>query len=796
MRGYRGEEDGMRYETDEGKVILSGAELVFFARRRSAPVYRGEEDEESGAGRDRGFWRGQLFGHDAPEILTGAFSRAGYDFVIQAEADDLSGGTVSLICETENPKKPDPETVRQARGEGFLAMYLLRARGADVTNLKICFVGGGEPLPYITEEAPTPAALTRFFTRLCDQAAVHAAPLAEREIRRRPTMVNARFPYREVREGQAEFMETVHAALRRGRRLYASAPTGIGKTISVLYPAVRALGEGHIEKIFYLTPKNTVARAAADALRSLRDAGADVRGIALLAKDTLCPCEGVCKAGEPCRLSPLAPTREDAAVTELLSAGYTVVESEELLACAEKHRVCPSELGLRYSLYCDVVIGDYNYLFDPRVALKRYFDRPGKYAFLVDEAHNLVERVRKIQSTSLSLSSLARLAGAVADLPALREAVASFTAFFEDMMKRALRSELREEKNGEKVAFLSQEELPEGYLAGVCELAYALLAALPTLPREARLRLRPEAYGMRNLADRLAEFDRGQIAFLRLSRGDLILETKCLDPAAAVDRRLSLGRAAVLFSATLSPLSYYREVLGGRREDMALEIPSPFDESHLAVAVMDRISTRYSEREDTVRAIVRAILTMVKAKPGNYMVFCPSYRYLIRLHDALTRAIPGLPTLLQTPGMSQAERAAFLARFDTPGKSALVGFCVMGGIYSEGIDLVGRRLIGAVVVGVGLPQLSDEREAIAAYFQEKNEHGREYAYVYPGMNRVLQAAGRVIRSEEDRGAILLIDDRFGAPEYRKLLPAHWRGLHFVGGSDDLAHLLAAFWKGK
>lgn len=786
----------MQYESGEGKLILSGAELVFFARRRSAPVYRGEEEEEGASERTRAFWRAQLFGHDAPERMTGAFTRAGYDFTIQAEADDFTGGAVSLIYETENPKKPDPETLRQARGEGFLSLYLLRERGEDAKKLKIYFVGGRETLPHLVEETPTGSALSRFFTRLCDQAAVHAAPLAEREIRRRPTMASARFPYRGVREGQAEYMETVYAALRRGRRLYASAPTGIGKTISVLYPAVRALGEGHIDKIFYLTPKNTVARAAADALQNLRDAGADVRAIALVAKETLCPCEGVCKAGDSCRLSPLAPTREDEAVTELLAAGDTVVESEKLLGCAEKHRVCPYELGLRYSLYCDVVICDYNYLFDPRVALKRYFERPGQYAFLVDEAHNLVERVRKIQSTALSLSALARLARAVADLPALREAVAAFTAFFEDMMKRALRGEIREEKNGEKIAFLSQKELPEGYLAEVCNLAYALLGALPTLSRDARLRLRAAAWGMRNLADRLAEFDEGQIAFLRLDKGDLILETKCLDPAAAVDRRLSLGRAAVLFSATLSPLSYYREVLGGRREDMELEIPSPFDESHLAVAVMDRVSTRYSEREDTVRAIVRAILTMVKAKPGNYMVFCPSYRYLIRLHEALTRALPALPTLLQTPGMSPAEREAFLARFDTPGKSALVGFCVMGGIYSEGIDLVGRRLIGAVVVGVGLPQLSDEREAIAAYFQEKNEQGREYAYVYPGMNRVLQAAGRVIRSEDDRGAILLIDDRFGEPAYRKLLPNHWRGLHFVGGADDLAHLLAAFWGGK
>jgi Rad3-related DNA helicase len=258
--------------------------------------------------------------------------------------------------------------------------------------------------------------------------------------------------------------------------------------------------------------------------------------------------------------------------------------------------------------------------------------------------------------------------------------------------------------------------------------------------------------------------------------------------------RLACGDSAVFFSATLTPLPYYREVLGGDANSPLLDIPSPFDEKHLCVAVMDKISTRYMEREDTLRAVVRAILTCVKAKPGNYMIFCPSYHYMNLVHDLLHKALPALPTLLQKKEMTPKEREEFLSHFDAHAKTPLVGFCVMGGIYSEGIDLVGKRLIGAIVVGVGLPSLSNEREAIRVYFDEKSEEGNAYAYIYPGMNRVLQAAGRVIRTEDDRGVVLLIDDRFAEPTYRQLFPEHLRGLHFVGDGDSLTHLLRDFWK--
>ena len=245
----------------------------------------------------------------------------------------------------------------------------------------------------------------------------------------------------------------------------------------------------------------------------------------------------------------------------------------------------------------------------------------------------------------------------------------------------------------------------------------------------------------------------------------------------------------------MTPTAYYRNVLGGKSTDDELDLPSPFDPAQLCVAVLDKIGTRYSEREDTLSAVARAVLTTVKAKPGNYLVFCPSFAYLERLSEEVRRMAPGLETVSQSRRMDRSEREAFLNRFSEGNRRALVGFTVMGGIYAEGIDLVGRRLIGAVVIGVGLPQPTPENEAIREYYDDTLEEGREYAYIYPGMNRVLQAAGRVIRREEDRGVVVLIDDRFSEPVYRRLMPNHWRGLKYVGDLKSLSHLLGRFWGG-
>ena len=292
----------------------------------------------------------------------------------------------------------------------------------------------------------------------------------------------------------------------------------------------------------------------------------------------------------------------------------------------------------------------------------------------------------------------------------------------------------------------------------------------------------------------MEEFDTGYEFFIFYKDGQLRARCFCIDPSAPISRRLDKGRAAVFFSGTLSPMYYYRATLGGDGTSEMMEVDSPFDNSQLSVSIMDKISTRLSEREDTLGAVCRAIAATVSARRGNYMIFSPSFKYSEALARAFSAKYPKIKILSQKKDMTAREKADFLAEFEKESKSYLIGFCVMGGIYSEGIDLVGESLIGAVVIGIGIPALSFEREAIAAYYNDKYEEGKQFAYIYPGVNRVLQAAGRVIRREDDRGVIVLIDDRFDDPIYKTVIPKLWSGMKFISTAEELRDELDRFWK--
>lgn len=784
----------MRYLENERRLEIGAEELVYFGRLERAISF---SYEESGVGypatEARRFC---LTGQKERETLYYDHPMGEYCLAIQAQVDAIDDVTLHFIRPvTVAPDRADADTVAQTRGEAYCAGHIFACVTGRTPRLRLIYDNPDFPAPYIVEEEPTKQALEAFFHRLLASAECHAAPELDRVTRRLPTLKNARFPFPEIRWGQRELMEHCYTTIRRHGKLYACAPTGTGKTMSVLYPAVRAVGEGLCDKVFYLTPKNTTAMAVAHALTHLQRSGAEVRGMILTAKEKICPASLVCREGVACGLSPRAQGREDRAARELLSRGLAVVGEEEISEVAGKYRVCPYELSLRYSMYCDVICGDYNYLFDLRASLRRYFDRGGRYAFLVDEAHNLVERARELYSTAFTKRDLDDLARLTEPVPHMREAVSTFRAYFDRLMRDTLRDETYLGADGRSHGFASTEDLSAEMYTNVCNLAYAL-SDLPrgSLPDALMRELRPVGYDWLHNLEKLALYDGKFRTFYERDGEDYRFRTVCTDPSDAISLRLCRGESAVFFSATLTPTDYYRDVLGGDRTSTLLEVPSPFERDHLCVAVMDRISTRYQSRENTVREVVRAILTAVRAKPGNYMVFCPSYAYMTSVVKAVQNALPKLPILVQKREMSAAEREEFLRAFDANPKSALVGFCVMGGIYSEGIDLVGKRLIGAVIVGVGLPNLSNDREAIRAHFDSTADLGREYAYVYPGMNRVLQAAGRVIRTENDRGVVLLIDDRFATPEYKRLMPAHWHGLRFVGDVPSLENLLSSFWK--
>lgn len=780
----------MRYCEESGELSLCVREMLAFSLFHYVGVAPGEELLP--IGRADAATRSRL-GHPAEGVeLSGSFPSGGHTFRLFGEADALDGvgreRTLTLLVTVrEDPEALHPETVRAARAEAYLLAYL--AEGKTPPRLAITYLEPESGAVRTVEERPAASRLASFFERAAAAVSLYASAEIARVTRRLPLMRSLRFPYRERRMGQRELMERVYHTVARGKRLFVSAPTGIGKTVSTLYPAIRAMGEGRCDKIFYLTAKATAARMAGETAALLGQGGA-LRAVLLASKERMCPRHGApCREGIPCERKRSGVAREEMAAAALLELSRPLIGPEEIAEVAGRFGVCPHELSLRYSMTADLVICDYNYLFDPAVRLARYFVTGGRFCFLIDEAHNLGDRVRETFTVTLSTEVLLAIPLPTPrgeDSPAA-EAEAARTALVAYL--RAMPSP-RDTEEGE-VRRTLPEELPM--------LLSAFLTPLGALMRERgitqeeRRRIRSHYYDLKTILDVFAAYDEGFRLRLLRSGEAVTATTLCLDPAGVIDRALSDGRSAVLFSATLSPIEYYRDILGGDTGAEMLELPSPFERENLAVAVLDKVSTRFADRDATLPEVAEAVVVTARARRGNYMVFCPSFAYAERLRAAVLAQAPELSSVLQGRTMSHADRAAFLSAFEDPDHPVLA-FCVLGGIWGEGVDLAGDRLIGAIIIGVGLGNPDPVREEMAKYFRDKSERGMEYAYLYPGMNRVLQAAGRVIRDERDVGTVVLIDDRFATPTYRALLPPHWRSLTYVGNNRSLAELLRRFWR--
>ena len=792
----------MLYDEKSGRLIIDCHEMVTVARRGISAHIPFDEDEPSISSPKR-IMRALLPDY-AEQTLCYGFSAGGFDFELTADAFVRNAKALAIACEIDSsPAKPRREEAAQARGEAFIAAYALSelSGGADI-EIRIIYVNPktGEQAEHT--ELATRKRLVTFFNKCVCAVSVFAKPEAERATVRLPSLRDMKFPYPAIREGQREFIRTAYRSICRGGRLYASAPTGTGKTVSALYPALRAMGGGKVDKVFYLTPKTTTADAARDCLELMRERGAVLKAILLSSKERSCSSGLLCrKSKRLCKNS--ACNRLAEAVIELYNSGVAVVTRELVGQVAERLRVCPYELSLAYSELCDVVICDLNYLFSPTVYIRRFFDKGGRFAFLIDEAHNLSDRVREAYSAELSDDFIGSMAECelLGPLSPLKKISREAKRVFVDSVLPLVKDEVREDKDGKRLGAANTKEPPLRLYSLLDELRAAaeneLLSQYSAEDEEKDARIsviRDYLHTLKGASDILSRFDDSYEMFVFFDEGKIRIKLFCLDTADIVRERLSKGHSAVLFSATLSPLHYYRAILGGQGQDEMLEVGSPFDPSQLSVSIMDKISTRYSEREDTLGAVVRAIAAAVSTRRGNYMVFSPSLAYSEALAELFRKKYPKIKTISQRKNMTPREREEFLEALKSDDKSYLIAFSVMGGIYSEGIDLAGESLIGAIIVGIGMPGLSYEREAMSAYFQDKYEEGKQYAYIYPGMNRVFQAAGRVIRREDDRGIIVLIDDRFDDPIYRKSLPALWHGVKFIGDAKALKARLEQFWQ--
>lgn len=617
------------------------------------------------------------------------------------------------------------------------------------------------------------AALCARYTAWGEQEALHHEA-------RTQALRTLAFPLARMRLGQRQLAENVYTAARRGRVLLAEAPTGVGKTLGTVFPMLKAMGEDLVDRLFFLTAKTTGRTLALDALATVRQASSPaipLRALELSAKDRVCPHPGTPCLGATCPLAQgfydRLPAARQAAID---AAAGAVLDRQTLQTLADAHAICPYYLTQELVQWADMVVCDYHYHFDTTALLPALTQQEGwRTAMLVDEAHNLVDRARDMYSAALQAGDLRRLQRS---LPTpLRRAVGSVRKEWNRVMAHARPGYQTCEPDDalhariqDLVARITRHlaDAPEALAGEALDAFFMLVAYAGAIER----------FGPHSIADLVCPADVPPPADLagaapeRSVRGFLpgTLTLRNVIPAPFVQERLRHAHCAVLFSATLRPMDFYADMLGLPASHVRLQAPSPFRADQLQVDILP-LSTRWQDREASVAPLVQAMAARLAARPGNYLAFFSSFRYLDAARAHLTATHPDLPVWTQTPGMDDAARAAFLHRFQ-PGGSG-IGFAVLGGAFGEGVDLPGERLIGAFVATLGLPPVDPVHEAMRRTVQQALGHGFDYVYLYPGLRKVIQACGRVVRTESDAGSLLLVDDRYRDLARRGLLPSWW-----------------------
>lgn len=728
-----------------------------------------------------------------------------YDILVDGRADGIIDGDVVTIDEIKGTYRhldkmetPVPEHLAQAKcyaciyaGQHDLERVRVRMTYCNMDTEDIRYF-------YETYDAKE---LQQWFEGVLVQYKKWMDYRFEWNKKRQQSIKELQFPF-PYREGQKELAAYVYQTIVHKRKLFLEAPTGVGKTISTVFPAIKAIGEEKAERIFYLTAKTIAATVAEDTFSLLREKGLLFKSVTITAKDKICFMEETECNPEHCPYAKGHFNRINDAMYDLLTHefhfGRDMIENY-----AKKHQVCPFEMSLDMSLFSDGVICDYNYLFDPHVYLKRFFteNRNENYLFLVDEAHNLVDRGREMYSAALVKE----------DFLTLKKRVKVYDKKLEKRLEACNHQLLILKKECEDHC---KYETVKPFYDSVERLNGAL---------EEYLENHEESPVRTEVLDFYFKISHFLLIYEKLGddyliytaydeAGNFYLRLYCVDPAKNLQECMEKGVASVLFSATLLPIQYYKKLLGGTAEDYEVYAKSTFDPKKRALLIGKDVTSRYSMRSTLqYRAIAQYIRGIVSGKKGNYMVFFPSHSFLKQVYqefDFLYGDDTDIECMVQQEYMKEEERAAFLGHFlgneeldlsavihmdiEMENEKTLIGFCVLGGIFGEGIDLKKDSLIGAVIVGTGIPQVCLERELVREYFDETMQNGYEYAYLYPGMNKVLQAAGRVIRTQEDTGVVALLDERFLSGSYRALFPREWSNYQVVE-KRSVEDIVSAFW---
>lgn len=788
------------------QITLPVRQLVEFLRRVGSIDNRftGFDRANEGARIHRKLQRAAVKEHAdyaAEVFLRGIFAYEEIEFTLEGRADGIftAADGVTVVDEIKTTACPAADITPDFAPEHWAQAIVYAAIYAAQHELEEMRV----QLTYFQVDEELILRFERHYTAQQLQEEVEAllaeyAPWARRAVEwkkaRNSDLQAMQFPFPAYRPGQRAMAGEVYKVCRDGGQLLCQAPTGIGKSMSVLFPALKSMGNESVGPIFYLTARGTTRTAAENALAILRNTEPELhlRSVTLTAKDKICLCETRECTPEACPYANGYYARIKGALWDVLDV--PCLTAETLQEYAERHMVCPFELGLDSSLWSDVIIGDYNYLFDPVVHLVRFFESAGDYIFLVDEAHNLPGRAREMHSAALTKTSFyeaKKLLGK--GKSSLKNALTKVNDVFIEWHHRAEEETAARDGRFGKTFFLKERSEEFDHLLNrLCEPLEAWLDdhREPDETHTALLQLYFDVRAWLRVAD---TFDDHFVLQITASGSEVRAAQLCLDPSAFLADSFALGRAAVLFSATLAPASYYKD-LCGVPEARAVALRSPFPAGNQGLFCIGNVSTRYKDRDASLAIVAESLATMVRARCGNYLAFFPSYAYMEQAYAQFKEHCPEINCIKQENAMDEQQKAAFLAQF-VPGPSqTLLGFAVMGGVFGEGVDLTGDRLIGVGIVGPGLPQVGPRQEQLRDYFEQTRGSGFDYAYRYPGMNKVLQAAGRVIRTPRDKGVVLLIDSRFAMPDYRRLMPPHWSHLKMIYDTEKLERELGRFWE--
>lgn len=729
-----------------------------------------------------------------------------YDIIVEGRADgiltDAEKTTIDEIKGTYGDvgRMKEAVGVHKAQAKCYAYIYAQQNKLQEITvRMTYCSLET-EQIRYF-HETYSFEEIEAWFADLMEQYKKWSDFQFEWMEKRTESVKNLPFPFA-YRKGQKELASYVYRTIYHGKKLFIEAPTGAGKTISAIYPSIKAIGEGKGAKLFYLTAKTITRTVAEEALTLLRGRGLCFKSVILTAKDKICFMEETECSPDQCPYAKGHYDRVNAAMYDLLTQEDSFTR-ERIEAFASKHMVCPFELCLDMSLYADAVIGDYNYVFDPHVYLKRFFgdNVRGDYLFLIDEAHNLLDRGREMYSAVLIKE----------DFLQLKKQVKPYDTAMEKQL----------EKCNKELLYLKREcgdykiiGYPDAFVNALNRLAAAMEKYLEDHEKSPVRREVLEFYfSVTHFLDIYERTDENYVIYTQmLPDTRFMLKLFCVDPSVNLAECMARGRSTILFSATFLPIQYYKNLLGGGEEDYEVYAQSVFSPDKKGLFIGADVTTKYSRRSaQEYKKIAAYLHEIVKNRHGNYMAFFPSHAFLNEVYEAYARFYQNkeeVECIIQSDFMNEKDREEFLQRFGSNESldlsevirmdieyekdKTLLGFCVLGGIFSEGIDLKNDSLIGAVIVGTGIPQVCSEREILKNYFDEKNENGFDYAYRYPGMNKVLQAAGRVIRTAQDIGIVALLDERFTSWSYRRMFPREWESYEVLG-LEDIAKRVEKFW---